>query len=209
MLYYKMEIDKFLDNEKIPFFKIWYFISDKDGKKTPTNEKNNIKMDEIQKRKAQRNPKPISYFKKSKDPAKKYDEIYLSQTELASLQEAYSILIKYTDNNYCIDIDDENIHNMQEFIEQTGCDTFKDCAWIEGNTKGIHIYVKITNMVEYSDQQDVYANFKGDLIKKKNMWEKVGKIIRNYNGKLDTFEFEDIKMIFNDKINPKPKPEKN
>lgn len=200
-----MEISKFLDTENIPFFKIWYFISDKDGKKTPTNEKNNIKFDEIPARKSKPNPRPKSYFKKSKNPEKKYDEIMLSETELKTLQESYSILIKYTDTHYCIDIDDEEIHNMEDFIEKSGCDTFRLSPWIKGNTKGIHIYVKINNMVKYSDQQDVYLNFKGDLIKTNNMWERIDKKVNNYEDKIEAFDFEDIKQIFNEKMNQKPK----
>ena len=104
---------------------------------------------------------------------------------------------------YCIDIDDYNINTMDEFISQTGCDTFKDCCWVAGNTKGIHIYAKIKNMIEYTNQVDVYQNFKGDLIHaKNNMWEKVGKEIHNYNDSIIELEYDDIKHVFNERLNP-------
>ena len=50
---------------------------------------------------------------------------------------------------------------MDDFIKKSGCKLFKKSPWIQGNTKGIHIYIKIKYMIEYSNQQE------GDLIKKK------------------------------------------
>ena len=93
---------------------------------------------------------------------------------------------------------------MSDFISQTGCDTFKDCCWVVGNTKGIHIYTKINNMIEYTNQVDVYKHFKGDLIHaQNNMWEKTNKEINNYNGGITELDYEDIKYLFNDRLNPR------
>jgi len=198
-----MEISKFLAAENIVNYPIWYFISDVDGKKTPIGEKNNTTLDEAlaKQQKNHMQPKPSSIWKKSKDPLKKYDEIPLSNTEKESLQLAYSIFLKYTENLYCIDIDDPTIHNMEEFILSTGCSLFKSCAWIQGNTKGIHIYLRIRNMIEFTNQQDVYKMFKGDLLKKNNVWEKHDKLVQNYSGHMSSFEYDDIKEIFNERLN--------
>jgi hypothetical protein len=109
--------------------------------------------------------------------------------------------MKYCQNLYCVDIDDKEIHSMDEFVEKTGCDIFKNCCWVKGNTKGIHIYLKIENMIEYSNQQNVYNLFQGDLIKTNNMWEKCNKEVLNYSGSVPSFEYENIKHIFNDRLN--------
>jgi hypothetical protein len=73
--------------------------------------------------------------------------------------------------------------------------------YIKGNTKGIHIYIKINNMVSYTNQQKVFINIDGDLMKKTNMWEGVDKEILNYDGEFKTYEYNEIKHIFNEKIN--------
>jgi len=200
-----MKIFDFLKSQNIPFYKLWYYISDKTGKKTPIGEKNNIDIKDIHKQENKCRERPKSIFIKSIDNKRKYDEILLSNSELESLQQAYTIFIKYTDNVYCIDIDDKDIYNMDDFINKTKCTIFKDCCWIKGNTKGIHIYVKINNMINYSDQQSVYNDFEGDLIRKNNMWEKIDKEIHNGDNGLTEFEYDNIKHIFNDKINFKQK----
>lgn len=202
-----MTIQAFLSKSGIPFYKIWYYISDTTGKKTPIGEKNNIQIEDIPIQEKRNQNKPKSIFVKSNDPSKKYDEIPLSQTEIASLQQAYTIFLKYTDNIYCVDIDDKEINSMDDFIQKTGCTIFKDCCWTQGNTKGIHIYTKINNMIEYSNQQNVYNNFVGDLIKKNNMWEKTDKIVNNWENGISELEYENIKDIFNENIN-KQKPQK-
>jgi phage/plasmid-associated DNA primase len=205
-----MEIRKFLTAENIVNYPIWYFISDLDGKKNPIGEKNNTTLEQaLEKQKLNIIPsKPSSIWKKSKDPLKKYDEIPLSNAEKKSLQLAYSIFLKYTENLYCIDIDDSKINSMEEFISSTGCNIFKNCTWVKGNTKGIHIYLRINNMIEFTNQQDVYKMFKGDLLKKNNVWEKHNKIVYNYSGIMSSFDYEEIKEIFNDRLNPST-PEKN
>ena len=132
----------------------------------------------------------------------------LSKDKSASITEAYSIYLKHTEKLYCVDVDEPEIRNMKDFIAKTGIQIFKNCCWIQGNTKGIHIYSKINNMVDNKDQQNVYKDFCGDLIQKNSMWEKKDKKIQNYKGVLQEFEYEDIKEIFNKKNNdPEPEPE--
>jgi hypothetical protein len=76
---------------------------------------------------------------------------------------------------------------MDDFIEHSNCNLLKNCCWVKGNTKGIHIYTRVTNMIEYSNQVDVFKTFKGDFIhSKNNMWEKIDKTIHNYNGSIVT-----------------------
>ena len=101
---------------------------------------------------------------------------------------------------------------MDDFIYKTGVNIFKNCCWVQGNTKGIHIYLKINNMVKISDQQNVYVDFCGDLIKTNNSWERTDKKVYNYTNGLKEFEYEEIKEIFTVKYNkpeiePKYEPE--
>ena len=101
-----------------------------------------------------------------------------------------------------------SILTMEDFITQTGHDMLINCPYIKGNTKGKHIYVKIKNMPEYSNQQDMYFNFTGDLIKLNSMWERFGKEVYIYdkNSAIPSLEFDDIKTIINvDKLNVKLK----
>ena len=202
-------LHEFLFTEKIPYLKIWYYLDDKDGCKQTIGEKNNITIEEIKIKNKQN-----KYFKPTYKKSKKNDQgdwiniPFSSEKERESLQQVYTIFLKYTENLYCIDIDDSNIKNMDDFISQTGCDTFKDCCWVAGNTKGIHIYAKIKNMIEYTNQVDVYKKFKGDLIHaKNNMWEKIDKEVHNYDDKIIELEYDDIKDLFNDRLNPKAQPQ--
>ena len=99
-----------------------------------------------------------------------------------------------------------SISSMDYFITQTGVEIFKDCPYIKGNTKGIHIYLKEKHQLEYSDQLNVYINFDADFIKLNNMWENFGKEVYNYDKKrvIPLFDFDDIKHIFNiNKLNIK------
>ena len=61
-------------------------------------------------------------------------------------------------------------------------------------------------MVKNSDQQNVYVDFCGGLIRTNNSWERNDKKIYNYTNGLKEFEYEEIKEIFNEKYN-KPKIE--
>ena len=114
-------VKTFLTQEKIPYRRIQYYISDKDGKKMPIGEKNNIKLEDV---------KPDNVLYKPKG---------LSPRELQTLETAYSIYLKYTDNIYCIDVDikDGSVDTMEDFINKTGCNLFENCCWVKGNTKGI------------------------------------------------------------------------
>lgn len=183
-------MEKLLDGEDIKYHEMYYFISDKDGKKIPIGERNNISIDEIDKIKRRNIEKPLLYYRNK-------EEIILSEKELKSLTLSYTIFLKYTENIYCIDIDDECIKTLEEL----NIDILKGCPWLKGNTKGIHVYIKIDNMPKYTDQQDVYNEFKGDLIKKNNMWENKKKELYNYNEKIPVYDYEEIKHIFNYKIN--------
>lgn len=182
----QISIREFLIKENIPHYAIWYYISTTTGKKTPIGEKNNEPLECVME-KQNINPQK---------PSRNFDE-----NEMNTLQKAYSIFVKYTDNIYCVDVDDPEIHTMDEFIEKTGYDIFKNSPWVKGNTKGIHIYIKINNMVQYSNQQNVFNGFTGDLIKKNNMWERMDKTISNYCGEISLYDFDEIKHIFNDRLN--------
>ena len=200
-------IQKFLENECGNLYSnIVYYIDDTTRKKIPTNEKNNISLEEIKNQKKE--PK-FPTHKKCKKPT---DGSYiiknpLSENEKQSLTRAYSIYLKYIPDLYCIDVDDPHIKSMDDFVSNTKIDIFKNCFWVEGNTKGIHIYLKIKNLPSFTNQQKVYKDFDGDLIKNNNMWEKNTKLIYNYDIEQKDFEYEELKVLFNEKIN-QPEKEK-
>ena len=200
-----LNVKNFLNYENIPHYFIWYYISSKTGKKTPIGERNNEDIEKVNLKKNVNPQKPTSY---SENVDGKYKQSEFNAEESAYLQKVCTVFLKYTKNIYCFDIDDPKIKSMDDFIENTGCELFKDCCWTTGNTKGIHIYVKINNIIDYTDQQMVYNDFHGDLIKKNNMWEKFQKPMFNYENEIHEFEYDEIKHIFNDKIlksQPKPK----
>jgi len=165
----------FLENENIPYLKMWYYLDETDGnKKKPIGEKNNISLEDVLKKKNSicRKPTGRQQFKNEND---KWETIpFTSEIEKASLQQVFTIFLKYTEDLFCIDVDDSNIHSMDDFIKHSSCDILKNCCWMKGNTKGIHIYTRVTNMIEYTNQVDVFKTFKGDFIhSKNNMWEKL------------------------------------
>ena len=209
----------FLENENIPYLKMWYYLDETDGnKKKPIGEKNNISLEDVLKKKNStcRKPTGRQQFKNEND---KWETIpFTSENEKASLQQVFTIFLKYTEDLFCIDVDDSNIHSMDDFIKHSSCDILKKCCWVKGNTKGIHIYTRVTNMIEYTNQVDVFKTFKGDFIhSKNNMWEKIDKTINNYNGSISSLDYENIKEIFNDRLrkdllkkkNTKPKTSAN
>jgi hypothetical protein len=117
----------------------------------------------------------------------------LTPTEYASLTPTNTLFVRHVPNLYCIDVDVPEIHNMTDFINITGCNVLSECCWCEGNTKGIHIYVKIQNLPSYTNQVDVFKNFTGDLISKQNnVWEKMGKKMMNFKNEVASFEYTDI-----------------
>ena len=88
--------------------------------------------------------------------------------------------LKYAKNLYVIDIDD----NQYDNINKLPFDIFKNCQWISGNTKGIHIYVKINGLTSFSNEINVLKNVKGDLLKMRNVWEGLDKHLYNSNTEL-------------------------
>jgi hypothetical protein len=182
----KMNITKFLNEQALSNYGIWYFIDDKTQKKIPLRkgtfgEKNTLSRQEVS---MESDKNSITFINK---PTEYYNSIKkvsrpLSETELSTLTQAYTIFIKhstdiYAPNKklYCIDIDEPTIKSMDDFVKLTNINLFEKCIWVKGNTKGIHIYVYIENMVEYSNQQKVFLNFDGDLIHNNNMWESADK----------------------------------
>ena len=180
---------EFLETEKLIYLPIYYYIDDNSKKKIPVYEKNNATIEEINSLKDKKNMYP-THKNKKKINGIWSDGTPLSEDESASITEAYSIYLKHTEKLYCVDVDEPEIRNMEDFIAKTGIQIFKNCCWIQGNTKGIHIYLKINNMVDNKDQQNVYKDFCGDLIQKNNMWEKKDKKIQNYKGSLQEFEYD-------------------
>ena len=195
------QITEFLVNYQIPNRYIWYYIKDSNGKKTPLGEMNNIK--DVSQIKTIINPKirPTYYIVKNKKGEKK--EVKLSKTEYDSLKLAVSIYLKHSPENiYCIDIDEVKINkNINELIKlHPEFEIFRNTPYLEGNTKGIHIYCKILNVPSNAKELNVFKNVDGDLIRKNNnMWEMASK---KWIGKpqLMTFDFNEIKDIFNSRI---------
>lgn len=184
----QMKIREFLNNEKIPHYNIWYYLNDA-GKKMPIGAKNNDTLETILKK------QKINNHSK---PQHKSDGTPFKDDEFMSLKPTIMLFLNHTDNIYCIDVDEPHIRSMEDFIADTGCDLFKDACWVEGNTKGIHIYIKIDNMVKFTDKQNVFKNFKGDLMQV--MWERGDKHITNYNNTIPLYHFDEISNIFNAKI---------
>jgi hypothetical protein len=197
-------IGSFLKKYKVPHCKIWYYLNDA-GDKICIGEKNNAKKSEIKTRINMR------YFQM--DDFGNYNVLYecpktgeekkwrLTPKEFESLQVCYSVYLKHTDDFYCIDIDDENIKTIEDLISVNPAFEFlRGCAYLQGNRKGIHIYVKVKNVPEYGPSEvDLINWIKGDFIHRaNNMWEKQNK--KFIGDEIKEFEFEDIKHIFNEKF---------
>jgi len=171
-------IKEVIDNEKLPYNTIVYYIGE-DGNKKPLNEYN-------------KNPKKIiKKFDKIVNDCKKNDKNKdkFKDKDRDEFKNCYSIYLKLVDNLFVIDIDEKNydINNLP--------DIFKALPYTLGNTKGFHLYVYINNFPEYDkyNQTDVLKFSKGDLIRTNNIWEKETSIIYNYDGKIPSIEYEDIK----------------
>jgi P4 family phage/plasmid primase-like protien len=115
--------------------------------------------------------------------------------ESKKVEEKKALYLRFTKNLYCVDVDDKDIKTVEDF------GYFKNCLWKEGNNKGIHIYVFINNVPEYSNQQKIWHNEKYDvdLIKKNNMWEDDKKPVYNFNNNNEypIYEWNDIQHLFN------------
>ena len=127
----QIKIREFLNKETIPHYNIWYYLNDA-GKKMPIGAKNNDTLETVLKKQ-----KTNNYSK----PQHKSDGTPFTDDEFMSLKPTIMLFLNHTDNIYCIDVDEPHIRSMEDFINDTGCDLFKDACWVEGNTKGIHIYI--------------------------------------------------------------------
>jgi phage/plasmid-associated DNA primase len=173
-------LETFSSLNNLTIKRIEYYINSK-GKKCPVGEKNNEKKEDIP-RHADITHALRSYHKKQNPDI----TLEFIPTE--------SIYIKHTENLYVIDIDESDVTSMSDF-ERTGGKIFDGFSWTKGNTKGIHIYLKIEGMPNYTDQQDIFNGFKGDLLRKNNAWEKVGKMVYG-NPVIQTIHFKDIEKLF-------------
>lgn len=187
-----VSVIEFINSNNLYANTIYYYVNTNCGKKYlpegQHNELNTRTIEEVIENNKQYHPKPKGKFK-------------------FPIIEAQSIFVKHTQNLFVIDVDVEKINTMDDFIEKFKIDIFKDCAWVKANVKGIHIYAFIKNVPEYSSEQKVFKDFEGDLIgRKNNIWENVNK--RFSSTHIPTFEFADIKHIFNHKIVPIVKEKK-
>jgi hypothetical protein len=201
----KIEISEIYEKNKIPYHYIWYYIDEKSKKKMPLGEYNKaLKRSVYQKLMKQKNEGMIM----TKEQEKKVSKLKTNEKE--SIVVCYSAFLKHTDNIYCIDIDETNIKSNDELPEEFG--KIRMCGYIKGNTKGIHIYIKIKNMVEYENQQDILKLLKGDLIRENNIWEKTDKDYNYKKGYEEIIELEwkEIKHLFDEvKMNIKINNEDN
>lgn len=186
------KIIEFYEKNNIPYHYIWYFI--KNDTKTPINEYNKAEILDI-KNTLQKQIKtnyeitiPTSY-----KVNKKY--IKLTEKDKESLKLCVSGFVKHTPNIYVIDIDDETIKSPTDLPNIFS--KLYNSIYINGNTKGIHIYVKINGLDEYSCQQDVLKHLKGDLIRQNNIWERCDKsFIYGNDFNVIELEWNDIKHWF-------------
>jgi len=198
------DILTFMNANQLSYRCIWYYIRSADDKKMPIYEKNNISLEEAQNSR---------WWSKTKPELQKIKTIAnhknITDEEYKNIIPSYSLYIKHTDNLFVIDVDVYGINSMDDFIQQTGITMFANTAWTTGNRKGLHIYVYINNMVEYSNQQKVFKEFEGDFLRTNNVWVKRNKMVVNTD--IELFEWNEIEPIVDvPKLNPtdKIKPKK-
>lgn len=191
-IYKNIKINEFYENNNIPYHYIWYFI--KNDTKTPINEYNLAKKSEITiKLKSQIknnyiNTIPSLYKENNK-------EHELTEKDKETLKLCVSGFVKHADNIYVIDVDDKNISSPADLPDVFSI--LYNSIFIKGNTKGIHIYVKINGLDDYQNQQNVLKYVKGDLIKKNNIWEKCEKSFMYLNDiNIIELEWNNIKDWF-------------
>jgi len=188
-------ISDFIKQQNIPYNIIGVFLDD-EGQKQPIEDRNNLTLEEIQ---ALKNNCYYETKYGKQLPTKKGEFTKggkkIKMERLKVVEKKHSLYLKYIPDLYCIDIDNKNIKTIEEF------GYFKDCVWKEGNNKGIHIYVFIKNVPEYSNQQKVWFDSKldVDLIKKNNMWEDDKKELYNFNkeNNYPIYEWEEVQHLFN------------
>jgi len=186
-------ISLYYEENGIPYHYIWYYIDDKSKKKVPIGEYNKTIKIKVEEKLYKQNMEGMRMTENQEDKLKRINE-----KERESMVKSYTSFLKHTDNIYCIDIDEEMIKTPLELPDEYG--RIRLSGYIKGNTKGIHIYIKILNMIEYENQQDVIKVLKGDLIRENNIWERVDKKY-NYNEeyeKIMEFEWKDIKYLFDE-----------
>jgi len=185
------KLKEFLERNNFIYTYIWYYLNEL-GKKIPINEYNSLDKDKCIKKmkKNEISGKPWSYKKKDK-------RIYLNDKEYNSLVLCYSIYLKHIEDVYVLDIDEEGIMRLED-LPILEYNLLKGCHYTVGNTKGIHIYIRIKDMVKYKNQQKVLKSMDGDLIKKNNIWENVNKEIHggHENLVIKEYKWEEISMIF-------------
>jgi hypothetical protein len=186
------KIIEFYEKNNIPYHYIWYFI--KNDTKTPINEYNKAEILDINNTlKKQIKTKYETTIPTSYKVNKKY--INLTEEDKESLKLCVSGFVKHTQNIYVIDIDDETIKSPTDLPNIFS--KLYNSIYINGNTKGIHIYVKINGLDEYSCQQDVLKYLKGDLIRQNNIWERCDKsFIYGNDFNIIELEWNDIKHWF-------------
>jgi hypothetical protein len=163
----------FLDNNNLIYNYIWYFLNAK-GLKVPINEYNTLDKEKCIKKMNIQNKKLNEVLKRPLNYKKSGKVIELNESEYNSLVPCYSIYLKHIENIYVLDIDDKNIRKVDD-LPLLEYNIFKDCHYTIGNTKGIHIYIKIKDMVKYKNQQKILKSIDVDLIKSNNIWENVNK----------------------------------
>jgi len=178
-----MELSKFVEKHNLVANDIWIHIEN--GKKYPIGEKNNSKPEEIRQDVITNRP---NYYINDKR-----DKINLNEEQRYALKIVKSIYLKHTSSLFCFDVDDPSIQSMNDLLSYT--DTFKDCPWTQGNTKGIHIYFYICDMKKYKNQINICQFLEGDLLKTNNVWETTTKLVHN-GETIPTFSWDEIKNNF-------------
>ena len=192
-IYKIKDISSYYEENEIPYHYIWYYIDEKTKKKVPIGEYNKATKKTVEQKLYKQNMEGMKMTVNQENKIKN-----LNENEKNSIVISYTSFLKHTKYIYCIDIDDEGIKSTLDLPEEFG--KIRLSGYIKGNTKGIHIYIKILNMIEYENQQDVIKLLKGDLIRENNIWEKIDKKY-NYNNDYEEimeFEWNDIKHLFNE-----------
>jgi len=191
-------IKEFICNNNLIYTYIWYYING-ERSKTPINEYNSLEKEKCIERLEKQNNNLKKIMIKPRDYKIKKKIIILKEEEYKSLVLCYSIYLKHNEDIYVIDIDEKNIRRLED-LPLLEYNILKDCHYTLGNTKGIHIYIKIKDMIKYKNQQKVMINMDGDLIKKNNIWEGVEKEIYGSKNKLiKEIEWSELSIIFDKK----------
>jgi hypothetical protein len=111
-----MNLNEAFELNSIPYHNFWYYISDSTHKKTPTGGINKTDSLEMIDKKQQTftNKKPVTYYNASSKMTQTF-----SETEEKTITCAYAVFLNHTEGIYCLDVDDEDINTLDEFIEKT------------------------------------------------------------------------------------------